>query len=221
MRGGRVYNFNLTAQSEPEESFRGTVVLSTLRTSDGLLSSPAENLQLAIDQKADERGTLNIALPFIAPYDEGEYQLQVAYNPEDQSPGLAIGETTFRSEFSSGLAEIKLDAITFPNNADPKALRLPLRQLLKPKAVLEIPSDLPHPRDVLACWSFYSLERKEFDLPPQVNLERVLLQSDFAELPLVTPERPGQYRLSLYVSPGQGQMTRILGPMVEIVSNEP
>ena len=98
--------------------------------------------------------------------------------------------------------------------------QLPQRTLLDNKVKLELPEDLPFPRQVLAGWAFYSVEKDKFDLPPGFNLKEVTLTENLSELPLVTPKTPGKYRLSLYLSSGQGHLVRVLGRDVEVLETE-
>ena len=218
MRGGQVYPLTLRADISPDTAVNGTIILSTIRSSDGLVSSPSENLQLRVKTQSDAEGRLQVKLPFVAPYDEGEYTLEAAFFADTDSPALEIEPALFMSEFTTLLKESKLTELHFPGEASGT---LPPRTLILPSARLVLPQNLPQPRTVLACWAFYSTERKEFDLAPSVNMKRIELRPEFNSLPAVTPERPGTYRLSLYLSAGQGHLVRLTGEQVTIREGRP
>lgn len=216
MRGGRLYPVTLEIPASAGQTVSGVLEFSTVRTSDGLVSPPSENLLLKIEETAGLDGTIKLEVPFAAPHDEGEYELHSTFFPTGQSPALAIEPVTFRSSFSELLDQVTIDSVEFPPDAWGYKQPWGARQMLKPKVRLNVPKELPHPREVLAGWAFYSLERQEFDLLPGNNLRRIELEEDFDELPLVTPEKPGEYRLSLYLSSGQGHLTRVLYKNVTI-----
>jgi hypothetical protein len=218
VRGGNVYYLHFESSTEAGRLFQGTAHLSTVRQSDGLVSSASENLKLNLSAQADERGRLHFQIPFMAPYDEGEYQLKVTYFPGSNTPPLAFPDIEFRSNFNRALRDVELVEVNV--TAPPLAGKgpWPPRTLLKVSAKLVLPPDLPEPRTLLACWAFYSEEREEFDLLPAINMREVTLQEALTELPLVTPRKEGRYRLSLYLSGGQGQLVRVLGPTVTIMS---
>lgn len=221
MRGGQVYGLSLRSQTDPGQLISGTLVLSTVRGSDGLVSSPAENLQISIEKSADDTGFLDLELPFVAPYDEGDYELLASYHPTVGTPGLKIPPAEFASEFTALLKEIRVDSVSFPEDSWAERKPWPARVMMRPLARLQLPNTLPQSREILACWAFYSEERAEFDLLPGINLRRVRLSEELAELPLITPERPGEYRLALYLSAGQGHLIRIPALRVTIGEQTP
>lgn len=218
MRGGSIYPVTVVAKAPAGTKFQGTVVLSTVRVRDGLISTPSENLQLQVEGTADARGRLKLEVPFVAPYDEGEYTLKVEFLPAEGSAGLNPCAGSILSKFATSLEWVELAEVEF---SEPLQGPLPTRTLISPVAHLRLPSELPEPREVLACWAFYSVERREFDLQPAINLRRVKLSETLRDLPAVTPERPGKYRMSLYLSAGQGHLQRVLGGEVEVVRAAP
>lgn len=209
MRGGRVYRYALEALLRPNQEVDGVVLTSTKRRSDGLLSHPSEDLELRVSGRADRSGHLSLQLPFVAPYDEGTYDLYARYTVEGAGP-IMEAQAEFRSDFQEGLKGIKLEKLVIPDV-------LPADTILTPTATLSLPGDLPRPREVLACWSFYNQEKAEFDQLPGAVLTRVSLSKELTNLPMVTPHRPGTYRLSLYLSGGQGHLVRVLGRNVTVV----
>lgn len=218
MRGGCIYPIVVVAEAKPGARLQGTVILSTVRASDGLISTASENLQLSVEAVAGEDGRAEFEVPFVAPYDEGEYTLKVDFRPDEGTPGLAPASQSIYSNFAQLLESTKLHQVEFSERFEGM---LPTRTLIYPVAHLKLHWNLPYPRDVLACWAFYSLERKEFDLQPAINFQRVDISETLVTLPAVTPERPGTYRLSLYLSSGQGHLLRVLGKEVEIVKGSP
>ncbi|HIB66206.1 MAG TPA: hypothetical protein EYO33_14100 [Phycisphaerales bacterium] len=216
MRGGEIYNLQMQVAEGTDQPVKGTVTLSTVRKSDGLVSSPSENLKLNIDW--DPQAPTVIELPFVAPYDEGEYELHFEFSPAPDSLGLEIETLNFSSSFNQLLSQVTMLALELENQT--RLDQLPQRTLLDNKVKLELPEDLPFPRQVLAGWAFYSVEKDKFDLPPGFNLKEVTLTENLSELPLVTPKTPGKYRLSLYLSSGQGHLVRVLGRDVEVLETE-
>jgi hypothetical protein len=114
------------------------------------------------------------------------------------------------------LEKVTIESVSFPDSEWGAEEPWSTRRMLKPKVRLNLPKDLPRPREVLAGWAFYSEERGEFDLLPGNNLRQVELTEELDELPMVTPAKAGVYRLSLYLSSGQGHLTRVLFKTVEI-----
>lgn len=216
MRGGRLYSLLLEIPEPSGERLQGTLELSTVRLSDGLLSSPTDNLLLDIFQAADQKGILKTELPFVAPYDEGEYEVRARYFPSDSTPGLSIEPVRIKSEFSKLLNEVSIRSLDFEAGSWGSQASWPPRALLRPTVALNLPQDLPQPATVLACWAFYSEERQEFDLLPGINLKEINLAPTVDDLPLITPQRPGTYRLALYLSSGQGHLIRVEGKDVVI-----
>lgn len=216
MRGGRIYPLRLSSQSKAGQKVEGVVEFSTVRRSDGLLSAPSENLLLRISETADDDGKLEVELPFVAPHDEGEYELKTRFFPGEESPGLEVAPVLIRSSFSEMLEKVTIESVRFPNAEWGAEEPWGTRRMLKPEVRLNLPKDLPRPREVLAGWAFYSEERGEFDLLPGNNLRQIELTEDLDELPMVTPSKAGVYRLSLYLSSGQGHLTRVLYKTVEI-----
>lgn len=218
MRGGSIYPVVIEAQAEPGVKFEGTVVLSTVRASDGLISTASENLQLSVEGEADKSGRVRLEVPFVAPYDEGEYTLKAEFHPAQGSLGLAPCAKPIFSSFAKLLESSELHGLELPGHSK---TALPPRTLIHPVASLKLHEALPYPREVLACWAFYSVERREFDLQPAINFRRVDVSDVLTTLPAVTPQRPGIYRMSLYLSAGQGHLQRILGEDVEVVEGAP
>jgi hypothetical protein len=216
MRGGHIYPVTVKAKLEPDQTLAGVIEFSTIRDSDGLVSAPSENLLLNIQETAGPDGNIEVEIPFVAPHDEGGYQLYTRFFAAESSPGLDIGPVPFRSSFSELLKQITIESVEFPSEAWGGSEPWGARQMLQPKVKLNIPPDLPKPRDVLAGWAFYSEERGEFDLLPGNNLRRVVLSEEFEALPMVTPKKSGTYRLSLYLSSGQGHLTRVVYKNVTI-----
>lgn len=204
MRGGRVYPVKLVLNKQ-NPRLNGTLVLYSVRQSDGLTSSDSENLRLKIED--GQQGTLEF--PFVAPYNEGDFKLKASFHPAPDSSGLEIEETTFRSQFVTLLNQIALANLGTPET-------IPQGTLLTPQAILSIPEELPEPRDILASWAFYNPKKREFFRPPVDLLKRVELQENFENLPCLTPTTPGDYRLSLYLSAGQGHLIRVLGKTVTV-----
>ena len=216
MRGGRIYPLRLSAQAKPGQLLEGVVQFSTVRRSDGLVSAPSENLLLNLSEKAGEGGKVELELPFVAPHDEGEYELQATFFPTQPSPGLKMDPILIRSIFSELLKKVTIESVTFPELEWGTEEPWGTRRMLQPKVKLKLPPDLPRPREVLAGWAFYSEELGEFDLLPGNNLRQIDLTEELDELPFVTPAKAGTYRLSLYISSGQGHLTRVLYKTVEI-----
>lgn len=213
MRGGSVYRYSLNTRLRPQQEVDGVAVMSTRRRSDGLISPPSEDLVLRVDGHSDGKGNLALHLPFVAPYDEGTYDLRVQLS----LVGMGLvgeAEAEFHSDFQQGLKGIKLQNLEIPHY---QANQLPTDSILTPRATLSLPDSLPQPREVLACWAFYSEDKAEFDQLPGAVLTRVSLSKELADVPLVTPHNPGTYRLSLYLSGGQGQLVRVLGRQVTVV----
>jgi hypothetical protein len=210
MRGGHIYPVSIKSYLEAERSVEGVLEFSTIRASDGLVSAPSENLLLKIDKLAGPDGEFEVEVPFVAPHDEGGYQLHTQFYPATSSPGLKMEPVAFRSSFSELLGQIAIESVEFDSVEWGASEPWGPRQMLQPKVRLKVPEDLPSPRDVLAGWAFYSEERNEFDLLPGNNLRRVVLNEDFDGVPIVTPSKSGRYRLSLYLSSGQGHLTRVV-----------
>lgn len=209
LRGGRLVELALQPPaSVPKPS--GVLELSTVRRSDGLVSSPSENLRLRLDE--------TLTVPFVPPYDEGEYTLHARWHPDPTTPAIAIAPSEIRVAFASLVEEIRIAKIAYPEGTWGQGKVWPRRVLLRPETFLQLPAAWPqHDNDLLACWAFYSQERQEFDLQPALNMQRVsLVPGQPLTLPMVTPERSGSYRLSLYLSAGQGQLSRIVLGQVEI-----
>lgn len=199
LRGGRLVE--LTMRSERPS--RGVLELSTVRRSDGLVSAETENLRWRLE--LDERP---LKVPFVPPYDQGSYELKARWSPDPGQPGLEVVAPDIEVDFIARLEKAELVGFELAPHEDP-GKEWPARHLLTPRARL-LPNGPPWPEsdDVLACWAFYSPERKEFDLPPQVNMQLIRLGQQPLTLPLITPDRPGLYRLALYVCPEQGRLIR-------------
>lgn len=212
LRGGTVAQAALKINAQPSTTLQGTMLLSTVRQTDALASAPGEDLRLRIEGKTDSSGRAEVTVPFVVPYYQGPFKLKGVFYPDQGSDGLSINEASFESCFETALESIALESVVFPGITGP----LPPRRLLLPRARLRLPNNLPQQREVLASWAFYSLDREEFDVPPIDHLQELKLRRQFSDLPLVTPEKPGTYRLSLYLSSRQGMLTRVLGIPVEV-----
>ena len=198
-RGGRLVELELVS----EKPSRGVLELSTVRRSDGLVSAPSENLHWRL-----EAGPKGVKVPFVPPYDQGKYELKADWFPDKGQAALAVQSPDIAVDFIEKLEKAKLGGfrlLDFPDSSK----EWPSRTLLTPSVRLQSAfGPWPESDDVLACWAFYSAERKEFDLPPQVHMRRIRLGQERIELPLVTPAKPGLYRLALYVCPEQGRLLR-------------
>jgi hypothetical protein len=215
MRGGRLTRLTLQLDSRPSKPLQGVLELSTVRTSDGLVSSPSENLRWRLSP-----GEKPLSVPFVPPYDEGVYQLRARWVPDRGTPDLEIATPSIDVSFVTLLEKTTIARITFPQQDWGQRKVWPTRVMITPEVVLDLPPGWPSSDDVLACWAFYSPQRKEFDLLPGVNLQRVRPSEGPLHLPLITPQRPGTYRLGLYLSAGQGHLTRLAAGEA-IVSDEP
>ncbi len=208
LRGGRLVELSLT----PEKASRGVLELSTVRRSDGLVSAPSENLRWRRELKPEKT-----KIAFVPPYDQGRYQLLAQWSPDEGEPPLTIESPDIDVNF---IAKLEKASLTEFHLSEIAGKSWPKRTLLIPEVRISPPSgDWPEADDVLACWAFYSSERQEFDLPPMLNLRRVRLSQQPLRLPLVTPEKPGLYRLALYLCPEQGRLLRF--PAGTITIGEP
>ncbi len=199
LRGGRLVEIQLKS----DKLSRGILELSTVRRSDGLVSAPSENLRWRLELKG-----ASVKVPFVPPYDQGRYQLRAHWFPDAGQPALAIEAPDITVDFIKNLEGAKLTGFLMADLGE-SVKDWPARTLLTPSVRLSsLPHAWPESDDVLACWAFYSPERKEFDLPPQVNMRRVRLGQQPLRLPLVTPDKPGLYRLALYICPEQGRLLR-------------
>ena len=213
LRGGRPVDLTLTSASQ---AFRGVLEFATVRRSDGLVSSPSENLRWRLDGSQGRP----LEVPFVPPYDPGLYQLTARWYPDPDTPPLEIAAPDIDVAFAELLGKVRIADVSYPQGSWGRQKSWPSRSLITPQVRLDLPSAWPtEGNDVLACWAFYSGERKEFDLLPAVNMRRVTLNEKPLELPLVTPQRPGLYRLALYLSAGQGQLVRVPLGQVEVVSD--
>jgi hypothetical protein len=202
LRGGRPVDLEL----QLPEAASGVLELATVRRSDGLVSPPSENLRWRL-QRQDGK---SLKVPLVPPYDEGEYELKATWYPDPNTPSLEITGPTLQVAFARLVEQVSIDSISYPPEESwAHRQEWPARVLITPETRLKMPHPWPDSDDVLACWAFYSEDRQEFDLLPGVNLQRVKLSEQPLRLPLVTPERPGTYRLGLYLSAGQGHLTRI------------
>jgi hypothetical protein len=220
LRGGRLVNLKLVnpkPSGNPEESPgkkpSGVLELSTVRRSDGLVSTPSENLRWRL--AANPQG-LFASVPFVPPYDDGIYTLKASWYGDPGSPAMAVESGPVDVAFGKLLEQVKIERAVFPEGDSTKVW--PRRVLIRPLTYLRLPQPWPEQDDVLACWAFYSQERKEFDLLPAMNLQRLNLSEQPLTLPLITPERPGAYRLALYLSAGQGHLTRV--PLGQVVISD-
>lgn len=207
LRGGRLVEIQLKS----DKPSRGVLEFSTVRRSDGLVSAPSENLRWRLELKDTP-----VKVPFVPPYDQGRYQLRAHWFPEAGQPALTIAAPDITVDFIKNLETAKLSGFLL-TELEEGTKDWPARTLLTPSVRLSsLPQLWPETDDVLACWAFYSPERKEFDLPPQVNMRRVRLGQQPLKLPLVTPEKPGLYRLALYLCPEQGRLLRFPAGTVTI-----
>jgi hypothetical protein len=213
LRGGRLSELALDLD---KSTASGVLELSTVRRSDGLISSPSENLRWRLRAGEDKA----IPVPFVPPYDQGRYDLKAKWYPDPNTPPVNIADAEIEVDFVKLVEAITIAYVAYPEGGWGAMKTWPTRALITPETGLRLPSPWPSSDDVLACWAFYSEERREFDLLPGVNLQRILLSEQPLRLPLITPERPGTYRLSLYLSAGQGHLTRLPAGQV-IVSDAP
>ncbi len=215
LRGGHLQTLLLTIDEPSSPRVEGTLRLATTREKDGLQSPESEVLSLVLDEDTPSGVPLELEIPFVPPYDEGTYVLQADWIGSGDDEVLTLEPFRFECAFASLLEEITLADLEIQTTAGRK---LSPRTLLETRLRLELPDDLPRPREVLGCWAFYDLEREQFDLLPGVNLMRFELGEEIVGPALLTPERPGLYRLALYLSADQGQLTRIPAGQVEIVT---
>lgn len=209
LRGGRLTNLAFEfSESEPKVS--GVMEFSTKRRSDGLISSPSENLRWRLDSPQD--------VPFVPPYDEGEYELFATWFADPGTPGVEVAPLQIQVAFASLVEKISIAGISYPKEGWGAQKVWPTRVAILPETRLHLPDSWPkQDNDVLACWAFYSVEREEFDLQPALNLQRVtLIPGQPLRLPMITPQRPGSYRLALYLSAGQGHLSKAPLGLVEI-----
>ena len=203
LRGGRLVE--LALQGTGKTPLSGVLELSTVRRSDGLVSSASENLRWRL---AKTDGQLP-SVPFMPPYDEGEYELKASWFPDEGKPALAVAPSTLKVDFIKRVEQVQIEHVAYPSDDWGRQKVWPTRVLITPETFLTLPSPWPAQDEVMACWAFYSPEREEFDLLPGVNLQKVSLSEGPLRLPLITPERPGTYRLGLYLSAAQGHLTRL------------
>lgn len=208
LRGGQLTKIKLSLRGTPDKPLKGQIAMSTVRKSDGLVSSDTENLRVDVNDIFSSEGALELELPLVPPHDEGEYTLKLDWTPAESGPEFSIPEATMKVHFGGLLEQVKLSSLKLSHPDLTQETPWPARTLLRAKARLELPEEFPQNRELLACWAFYSEERKEFDLLPAVNLRRVKLGKT-TSLPMVTPEKPGRYRLALYLSPHQGELIKI------------
>ncbi len=201
LRGGSPVDLNLTSA----QNASGILELSTVRRSDGLASSPSENLRWRLRLSA---GTAQ-SVPLVPPYDEGIYQLRATWYPDPGTPHLEVSTPELEVAFARLVNQVRIAEISYPTVDSGQSDIWPTRVLVSPQTRLELPSPWPASDQVLACWAFYSEERGEFDLLPGVNLQQLRLSEQPWKLPFITPEREGRYRLALYLSAGQGHLTRV------------
>ena len=209
LRGGRTLDLALQAGGEAKK-VSGVLELSTVRKSDGLISSPSENLRWRVD--AGKKGVFP-AIPFVPPYDDGLYTLKGTWFPDQGTRPVQITEGVIDVGFTRLVEQVKIEKTVFPGG---DGRTFPPEVLLTPRVFLRLPANLPEDSAVLACWAFYSVGRKEFDALPGTSLQQVSLSDQPLELSLITPERPGSYRLALYLSARQGHLTRVPLGMVTI-----
>lgn len=214
LRGGRPIKLSLSSSGAAS----GVLELSTVRRSDGLVSSPSENLRWRLKTT----GERSVPVLLVPPYDEGVYDLKASWSPDPGTPALEIDAPALEVAFVKLLEQVTISYISYPANDWGRQKEWPTRVLITPETGLKLPAPelWPSADDVLACWAFYSEDRQEFDLLPGVNLQKVKLSERPLRLPLVTPERPGSYRLALYLSAGQGHLTRLPAGQV-IISADP
>lgn len=211
LRGGRLVD--LTLRAEPAIS--GVLELSTVRRSDGLISSPSENLRWRLTGQ----GGKTLDVPFVPPYDQGLYELDARWYPDPKTPALTVASPEIDVAFVRLVEAVRISRASYPEGSWGARKVWPGRSLITPSVHLALPPGWPErDNDVLACWGFYSTERQEFDVLPAVNLQRVPLTRQPLRLPMVTPNRPGPYRLALYLSAGQGHLTRVPLGQVEIAA---
>lgn len=208
LRGGQLTPATLLLKGEAGKPLRGQLHVSTVRRSDGLVSSPTEDLHFDLDQTFSSEGQLELELPLVPPHEEGEYTLKLTWAPSENGPHFEIPETTMLVRFGGLLQKVSLQSLELDGQPRSNETPYPARTLLRARVELELPGEFPAHRQVQACWAFYDEARREFDLLPAVNLRQVQLDRRL-DLPMVTPQRPGRYRLGLYLSPQQGELVRI------------
>lgn len=216
LRGGTMGNLILKS-TQSARGVSGVLELSTVRKSDGLVSSPSENLRWRLS--GGPKGEWP-EVPFVPPYDDGVYTLKGEWFPDKGSPALEIAGYPLDVNFTRLVEEVKIRRAVFEPDQWGDGKSFPPRVLLTARTTLDLPSNWVAEDEVLACWAFYSPERKEFDTLPGTRLQRVRLSRQPLELSTITPERPGVYRLALYLSARQGHLTRVPLGMVTIAGAE-
>ena len=205
----KVWGLRNAPKPETGTKIRGTLTFSTVRLSDELQSHPQEDIKLQVDTEIGDNGEAHFELPFIAPYEEGEYHLKAVWHPADKGPNIEFETAVFQNRFSQLLGDISVSSLDIQDPSWLEGTTFQPRKLLYPQARLAIPDEIEQGQEVLACWAFYSEEEQKFDIRPETNYRTIKLTSRIDQLPFVTPEKPGSYRLSLYISPIQGQLIRI------------
>lgn len=222
LRGGRVAELSLELQAPPDTAYSGVLELSTVRLSDGLVSTPMQNLLIRLDGETTEDGLFAETVPFIPPREEGEYRLETRFYPHQSDLVFGVDPSVIQSSFASLVDEVTLNSIRLESTlGDPTELQAPLDTLITPHVELDIPGDLPPQRDVLAGWAFYSLERQEFEIPPGSSLIKTDLTSSMSQPAFVTPSRVGRYQLYLCLSAETDHSHRIAVGVIDIIDEEP
>lgn len=216
LRGGYLVDLQLEGATSAK-GVSGVLELSTVRKSDGLVSSPSENLRWRLT--SGTRGEWP-TVPFVPPYDDGLYTLKAHWLPDQGTPAVTIADSTVNVDFTKLVEAVKIERAEFPEGEWGEGKAWPPRVLLTPRTFLRLPPDWVPDDEVLACWAFYSVERKEFDALPGTRLQQVSLAKQPLELSMITPSRPGSYRLALYLSARQGHLTRVPLGMVTIAGPE-
>jgi hypothetical protein len=213
LRSGDLAELRVTVLENPgaqaETTIKGTLIFSTTRISDQLSSHPQEDIKIQVNEHFGAGEAVGFEVPFIVPNEEGDYTLSASWIPAENSPNLEFESVTLQCRFSQLLAGIQVESLEIDDAQWLTKNTVSPRVLLHPKVTLKLPSNMVDGHSVIACWAFYSEDRQRFDILPAINLRRIELRETIDNLPLVTPETPGEYRLGLYLSPIQGELIRI------------